>query len=79
MIINDYKMNNGGGTNSIMNLCDVLMDEVAISHIQPRKETITMNDSWDSAILDEFKDHQVPAPLSKIEMITKKDYSLHYD
>ena len=72
MIINDYKINHEGlGPNNIMSLCDVLIDEVAMSHIQPRKETNHMNDSWDSAIIDEFKDSHVPAPLSKIEMMSK--------
>jgi len=49
-----------------MNLCDVLIDEPAVSNIQRRKET--NNDSWDSAILDEFKENNIPMPISKMEI-----------
>ena len=69
MIINDFKAEKLG-PNNIMNLCDVLIDEVGMSHIHPRKETIiTMNDSWDSALLDEFKEN-----LPKLDPKTTLDH-----
>lgn len=56
------------GANNIMNLCDVLIDEVAMSNIHPRKETNTMNDSWDLAMMDELKENMMPPTLHKIEI-----------
>ena len=38
-------------------MCDVLIYEVAMGNIHPRKETNTMNDSWDLAMLDELKEN----------------------
>lgn len=68
MVMHEYKEKLG--PNNIMNLCDVLIDEVAMSNIHPRKETNTMNDSWDLAMLDELKENMMPPTLQKIE-ITK--------
>jgi len=66
MAMNDYKER--FGPNNIMNMCDVLIDEVAMSNIHPRKETNTMNDSWDLAMLDELKENMLPPTLQKIEI-----------